>query len=155
MKYLLLLTLVIGLGGCAASPAPQANADIDVQAKLERGDRALREARLTDAEIIYRELTAQHPTLPEVWLRLGNVYTRQAQLEAAIRVYEDGLRYDRDDGRIWYNLAVARLKQALQTLETSSSVLPEDSPYRERINRLHNSLLSRTTAAAADPDPEL
>lgn len=150
MKKLTVLLLCLVVAACASTPQ-KPNGEQDLKAKLERGDRALREARLTDAEIVYRELTQAHPNLPEVWLRLGNVYMREAQIEAAIRVYQDGLRYDQEDGRIWYNLAIARIKQAAQTLESANNALPKDSPFRNAILQLHNRLLSR---AVQGPDTQ-
>ena len=137
----LVLVSCLEIAACASSGDARSIAEGDLRSELRAADQALREARLTDAEIRYRRLTEEHPEISEAWLRLGNVYTRQAQLEAAIRVYQEGLRYGRTDGRIWYNLAIAQLKQAVDTLEASSAVLPEDSPYRPRIRALHESLL--------------
>lgn len=143
MKTALALLLMTLLAGCASTPPPQpAAAAAPVQTQLQKADRALREARLTDAEVLYRSLIQTHPELPEVWLRLGNVYTRQGQLDAAVRIYNEGLQHSRNDGRLWYNLAIARVKQAVQTLEASSAELPPDSPYRPRIQQLHDALLS-------------
>lgn len=147
-----LLSLYLALAGCAAAPR-QPSTQGDLRTRLERADQALREARLTDAEILYRELTLTHPQLPEVWLRLGNIYARQSQLEAAMRSYKDGMHYASADGRLWYNLALVELKQAIQTLETSSTVLPADSPYRARIQQLHDALLSVSGGGAASEPP--
>lgn len=137
------------LTACAAHPVP-AEPDNDLRRRLERADAALREARLTDAEILYRELSVSHPDMPEIWLRLGNIYARQSQLEAAMRAYKDGMRHNRGDGRLWYNLAVVELKQSIQTLEASSEVLPPDSPYRTRIQQLHDALLSVSGSGTPD-----
>lgn len=143
---LVLLSLAL-LPGCASRAPSSQGGDGALRAQLERADLALREARLIDAEVLYRELSVSHPRLPEVWLQLGNIYTRQAQLEAAKRSYRDGLRYTRDDGRLWHNLALVELKQALLTLETASEILPAESPYRPRIEQLHRSLLSSGNVA--------
>ena len=137
------LGLVFALAACAVAPRPTpATGKSQLQDKLERADQALRDARLTDAEILYRQLTESNPELPDVWLRLGNVYTRESQLQAAVRTYKQGLHYGRNDGRLWYNLALARLKQSVDALEASSEVLPADSPYRPRIRALHQALLN-------------
>lgn len=140
-KLILPLCCMLAMGCAAVAPSAQPVADDELRAELQRADRALREARLLDAEVIYRRLAKSNPRLPEVWLRLGNIYVRQAQLEAAVRVYLQGLKYGGDDGRIWYNLAIARLKQSMQTLETAATVLPPDNPYYKRIRQLHASLL--------------
>ena len=141
MAYAFLALLM--LSGCASTarslPAPADASDVRVQ--LERADRALREARLVDAEILYRGLSDHHPRLPEVWLQLGNIYTRQGQFIAAMRAYRDGLKHTPEDGRLWHNLALVELKQAIHTLETASQVIPAESPWRGHIEHLHGSLL--------------
>lgn len=117
--------------------------------RLEKADLALREARLTDAELLYRQLTEDHPRLPEVWLRLGNIYVRQDQLEAAERIYTKGIRYQPQDARLWNNLALVQTRQAVQTLETSTQVLAPDDPHMARIQRFHESLIEAGQRSAA------
>ena len=137
-----LLICALLLCACAsAGSVPSKHAEDPLRARLERASLALREARLIDAEVMYRELSVSNPRLPEVWLQLGNIYTRQAQLEAAMRAYKDGLQYASDDGRLWHNLAVVELRQAMLTLETASQILPADSPHLGAIHSLHDRLL--------------
>lgn len=141
-----LVLITLACAGCSALPAaPPAGAGQPVQMRLvdrlERADLALKEARLADAEQHYRQLTEEHPRLPDVWLRLGNIYVRQNQLQAAERVYLQGLRYRPKDARLWNNLALVHTKQAVQTLEASSQVLDADSPYLPRIRKFHRALL--------------
>lgn len=144
MKSLYLLIAALLISACSTQPAhlSEAPAKLELRTQLEHADRALREARLVDAEVLYRKLTEAHPRLPDVWLRLGNIYTRQAQLEAAARAYRDGLKHSPEDGRLWHNLALVELKQAIRTLETASQVIPADSPWRAHIEHLHGNLLS-------------
>ena len=127
-------------------PPPPAVTANTLDARLEKADLAFREARLTDAERLYRSIAETHPTLTEVWVRLGNIYTRQDELDAAIRAYEMALRNDRYEGRAWYNLAVVHLKQSIATLEQAGAALPEDSPYRRLIDAQHAALLGRAEA---------
>jgi tetratricopeptide (TPR) repeat protein len=129
------------LAGCVAAGPPKVNYSLDDQ--LRRADQAYREARLEDAEPIYRQVTLDHPDLKDVWFRLGNIYTRQNQLEAAVRAYERTIQLDPNEGRAWYNLSLVHLKQAVATLETASQSLPADSPLRPQIAALHDSLLER------------
>lgn len=129
--------------GCATTSADDefGGHSPSLRADLERADLALREARLADAEILFRKLSVAHPRLPDVWLHLGNIYARQAQLEAASRAYRDGLRHRPDDGRLWHNLALIELRQSIRTLETASELLPTQSEHRARIQVLHRALL--------------
>jgi tetratricopeptide (TPR) repeat protein len=140
----LALVAVLLLGGCATTgggDGQQVNYSLDDQ--LRQADQAYREARLDDAERIYRQILQDHGDLKDAWFRLGNIYTREDQLEAAVRAYERTLQLDKNDGRAWYNLSLVHMKQALRTLEVASQALPADSPYRERIAALHDSLLDR------------
>lgn len=136
--------------GCAARPAGNSShgGSPPLRTQLERADLALREARLADAEILFRALSVDHPRLPEVWLHLGNIYARQAQLEAASRCYRDGLRHNPEDGRLWHNLALIELRQSIHTLEIASGLLPDKSPHRVRIEALHRALLLAGQAPA-------
>jgi len=147
-----LLSIVLLLAACAGTPTQQAKAT-DFRKQLESADLALREARLNDAEIQYRQLAQSHPQLPDIWLNLGNIYSRQSQLEAAMRAYKQGLRYAGDDGRLWYNLSLVELKQSMLTLETASELLPANSPYLVNIQQLHRALLSSTRAGDSSDPP--
>lgn len=141
IRFIFWPALALCLSACASVPDPASTSGGDLRQRMERADLALREARLIDAEILYRDLTRTHPNLPDVWLRLGNIYVRQGQLEAADRAYRDGMRHAGDDGRLWFNLAVVQLRQAAETLELASEVLPTDSPSRAAIAQLHRDLL--------------
>jgi tetratricopeptide (TPR) repeat protein len=133
--------LSLGLVACVAQSAPKVNYSLDDQ--LRQADQAYREARLEDAEPIYRQISLDHPEMKDVWFRLGNIYTRQNQLDAAVRAYERTIQLDGNDGRAWYNLSLVHLKQAVGTLEAASQTLPADSSLRPRIAALHDSLLER------------
>lgn len=139
----ILLLASLGLTSCASNPgnAPATSSASVLRTQLEQADLAMREARLVDAEGLYRDLANAHPRLPEVWLQLGNIYARQAQLEAAMRAYKDGLESNPQDGRLWHNLALIELRQSIRTLETASELLPADDPQRARMEQLHRTLL--------------
>ena len=144
----LLIALVMTLGAVSAACATRADRSGNndnataLRLNLERADLALREARLVDAEVLYRQLAISHPRLPDVWLQLGNIYARQAQLEAAMRSYKDGLEFNTRDGRLWHNLALIELRQSIHTLEIASELLPSDDPQRHQIEQLHRGLMS-------------
>ena len=139
------------LAGCMTQNPSRINYSLDEQ--LQRGDQAYREARLDDAEQIYRTVVQDHPDLKEVWFRLGNIYTREDQLDAAVRCYEKDLQLDPNDGRAWYNLSLVHMKQAVGTLELASRTLPAGSPYRDRIQELHDALLERTGVPKQEESP--
>ena len=138
-----LAMMLTAVPGCSTRDArtPRDEQQPGLKQQLERADLAMREARLTDAEALYRELAAAHPRLPEIWLQLGNIYARQSQVEAAVHSYKQGLGFTPADGRLWHNLALMELRQSIRTLETASELLPPASPERVRIQELHRALL--------------
>ncbi len=151
LAALLSALLLVAMAGCAIQQPPGEPSDSAraLRATLERADLAMREARLVDAEILYRELAGSHPRLPDVWLQLGNLYARQSQLEAAARTYKQGLGFNPDDGRLWHNLALIELRQSIATLETASELLAPTNPQRSRIQELHRALLLAGQPASA------
>lgn len=152
MRISLLLCCALAVG-CTGMPTTTTDTSgVGTLAdRLATADQALREARLLDAEIAYRQLSIEHPQLPDVWLRLGNIHVRQAQLDAAVHSYQQGLKRHPQDGRLWYNLALTRLRQSLDTLETASAVIAADAPHRASIQRFHHRLLQ---LAAPPPSNE-
>jgi tetratricopeptide (TPR) repeat protein len=152
VRALSCLLLVGLLTACAAPGGGKVDYSLDDQ--MRKADQAYREARLEDAEPLYRQITLDHPELKDVWFRLGNIYTRQNQLDAAVRAYERTLQLDKNEERAWYNLSLVRLKQALATLETASQTLPADSALRPRIMALHDSLLERSGVPKQEDQPQ-
>lgn len=148
MRILMLLLASLCVA-CAGHPRVSPDVTMGLSDRLDAADLALREARLLDAEVAYRQLSKDHPALPDVWLRLGNIYVRQDQLDAAMHSYQRGLQRHAGDGRLWYNLALAQLRKSIDTLETASAVLPADSPFHARLQALHQRLLQ---LAAPDGD---
>jgi cytochrome c-type biogenesis protein CcmH/NrfG len=136
------------MAGCAAQ-GEKINYSLDDQ--LKQADEAYSEARLDDAERIYLQIAKGHPDLSEVWFRLGNIYTREGQFDAAVRAYSTTLRLDSSDGRAWYNLSLVHTKRAVATLEDAIRTLPPDSPYRARITALHDALLDRVNTRPEEP----
>jgi len=98
---------------------------------------------LSDAEAMYIEITETNPNLFEVWLKLGNIYVRTNQLDAAIRVYENAVRINPKDVRAWNNLALTRMKQATKILmEGRKNMSPESDEYKMLDNTLKRILNS-------------
>ncbi|XGA80318.1 hypothetical protein OR573_01285 [Halomonas sp. CH40] len=142
IKLFVLCVFLFSLSGCANQQgAIGKTQNTDLRTDLKKAERALQEARLLDAEVIYRRLTETKPDLPDIWLRLGNIYARQGKNEAAIHTYSEGLNYQRNDGRLWYNLSVIQVKEAIKTLEDASHFLKGNDDQMARIRLLHNALL--------------
>ncbi len=75
-----------------------------------------KQANLQLAEVEYRRLLKMVPQYAKGWFRLGNIYLRTSQLDAAIRHYEKAIAYDSKMAKAWHNLSLARIRQATNTL---------------------------------------
>ena len=71
----------------------------------------------TQSESLYLDISRKHPKLYEPHMRLGNLYVRVNQLDAAILRYEKALALKPNDVKAWNNLALVRVKQAIKILE--------------------------------------
>lgn len=140
--YTFVALLLVGLTACSSTPQRSTS---DVATIQSRADEAYRLGLLTEAESHYLELTRSNPKYIEAWLRLGNIYVRTGQLDAAVRVYQKMIELQPDDVRGWNNLALARIKQASSTLLEGRGYMAPNSREREVIDRLLDNIVSITS----------
>jgi len=146
MKNLVLITITFMLIGCSSGAKrlekmPQL--ELTLEQKLEKANAAYDEARLDRAESLYLQIVKDKPGLREPWLKLGNIYVRQTRMKAAIRCFEEAIKLDKEDGRAWYNLALAKVKQATIILETAEQIIPKESVYQTYVTSLHQRLIEK------------
>jgi tetratricopeptide (TPR) repeat protein len=131
---LLLLGTILFLNACASTQqqsVKKMNSSELINLVEEAGE-AYKMGLLTDAEIKYREITAKYPRYYDAWLKLGNIYVRTDQLEAAIRVYLKCTEIEPEAMQGWNNLALARLKQAMNALKVGRNNMTKGSiEYKE------------------------
>ena len=82
-----------------------------------KASEAYRAGNLSTAEVRYRELVGKHPDFVDGWFKLGNIYVRTAQYEAAVVAYRRALKLAPEDARIWNNLALSYIKMSVAVLE--------------------------------------
>ena len=92
------------------------------------------------AEKAYRNLTLQIPSEVEPWFRLGNVYARTNQLNAAVVTYREALIREPKNSKIWHNLGVIQLKQAANTFLEMQQYTEENDPLGVRARHAVNSI---------------
>jgi len=127
---ILIMVMTIFLSGCS-------NHKQELWDKYQRANEAYKLGMLSDAEGMYLEITKENPTLFEVWLKLGNIYVRTDQLEAAIRVYEKAVKINPKDVRVWNNLALTRVKQSTRILiEGRRNMRPSSNEFKMLDNAL-------------------
>ena len=115
--------------------------DLSEMAKLEQAARqAYLEEDWATAEIAYKKLTVQVPANVEPWFRLGNVYARTNQLDAAVVTYREALIREPKNSKIWHNLGVIQLKQAANTFLEMQQYTEENDPLGIRARHAVNSI---------------
>lgn len=105
--------LFLILSGCAGQVKQSESKAIDIE---HRAESYYKQANLELAESEYRKLVKAVPLYAKGWFRLGNIYMRMGQLDAAIVHYEKALQFDSKMSKAWHNLALARVRQATNTL---------------------------------------
>jgi cytochrome c-type biogenesis protein CcmH/NrfG len=92
------------------------------------------------AETAYKSLTLQLPGNPTPWFRLGNVYARTNNLNAAVAAYREALVRDHKNGKAWHNMGVVQLKQAANTFLEMQQYTEENDPLSLRARYAVNSI---------------
>jgi len=145
------------LAACASSgerrPAgPEASPQVH-DAEREPRLRALQQAealylsgRLKEAQAAFEQLTRTYPRNAEIWFRLGNTMMREGNYDAAGAALQNAMLFDPGQGRAAMNLALVRLAQAQNALETARMRLESSSPQREQAEELQRRI--RTLLAA-------
>ncbi len=144
-----MLILAALLSACATT-TPTADGDGSGD-KLRRAEQAYTDGLFVEAESYYRELVNDNPELYQGWFRLGNIYARSGQLDAAITMYERCLDLDPDQARAWYNLALVRTRQSLRTLAEAEQRFADRPADQRRLSALRERLVSALTADGGEP----
>ena len=145
------------LAACASSDerrpaAPEASPHAH-DAEREPRLRALQQAealylsgRLKEAQAAFEQLARTYPRNAEIWFRLGNTLMREGDYDAAGAALQNAMLFDPGQGRAAMNLALVRLAQAQNALQTASTRLESSSPQREHAEELQRRI--RTLLAA-------
>jgi len=142
MYRLCLLILMVGISACATTANTTGGKNAD---RLHLAEKAYQEGLFVEAESYYRELVAENPDLYQGWFRLGNIYARSGQLDAAITMYERCMDLDPDQARAWYNLALVRTRQSLRTLADAEQRFTDTPADQRRITVLRERLVNALT----------
>ncbi len=143
-KSHILLILIIALPGCdLQNLKPSGNTSRDLSNIVELNKTAQVAYQNEDwktAEIAYLKLTEKVPAEPEPWFRLGNIYARTENLDAAIVAYRKALFHDSKNSKIWHNLGVVQLRQATNTFIEMLEYTNEDDPLNRRAKNVIKSV---------------
>ena len=151
IRVILLVVLIALSAGCQTTSQTISEEQGRLIQLVQIAEESYQLGLLTDAEAKYRRIISSYPDYHESWLKLGNIYTRTDQLEAAVMAYQNCLALKNEEMRCWNNLALARVKQALATLREGRSNMPENSMEAASINALYNKVI-RVLSTNKQPD---
>ena len=106
------------------------------------------------AETAYKSLTQQLPGNPTPWFRLGNVYARTNNLNAAVAAYREALVRDHKNSKAWHNMGVVQLKQAANTFLEMQQYTEENDPLSLRARYAVNSIANLIDSGFQPDDKE-
>ncbi len=134
------LVSVSGLLGCASSSGSK----LGLVSQYESAMVAYKEGRFSDAEPMLRKLLGQYPQFSEGWYRLGNLYVRSGQYDAALTAFKTCLHYDANNTKAWYNLSLVHVKMSVSILDEGISKLQPGSDDYIQLNKLRTAILTTT-----------
>ncbi|WP_434341190.1 tetratricopeptide repeat protein [Motilimonas cestriensis] len=112
--------------------------------QLEQANKFYKEGRLDEAETEYIKLSNSYPNYSFAYFRLGNIYVRTGQYEAAVIKFEKSIQLNPNDARAWNNLALTRTRQAIKVLEEATARFKDDAAKAEELMKLKYRLLDVT-----------
>jgi len=141
---LIFVLFFLGLVGCSTSTSSKKS----IYAQYERAIDAYNEGRFSDAEPMLRKLLLEHPQFAEGWFRLGNLYVRTGQNEAAITAFKTCLRYDNDNTKAWHNLSLVHLKMGIAALDEGIARTVPDTPDYNQLFILKKAMIGVSSDTA-------
>jgi cytochrome c-type biogenesis protein CcmH/NrfG len=102
----------------------------------KRADEAYQKEDWKTAEKEYLYLAQNFPGEIEPWFRLGNIYARTGQLDAAVSAYREALVRDTKNGKAWHNLGIVQLRQATNTFVEMLAYTDPNDPLNQRAKQI-------------------
>lgn len=145
MRTLSVLLMIIFISACSSTPQRNADTKINLVELENRAESAYLAGHLDMAEGLYRTLLKAKDNYAPAWFRLGNIYTRTNRLDAAISAYQRCIQLDVELDKAWYNLAIARMRQATDVLIEAQKHIDEDSENKAQMDELFIQLMRLQT----------
>ncbi len=152
-RALVLGATMLCMVACASAPeqAPlRGNALADA---LRAADVAYAEGRSADAARGYEDVVRGIPDNAEVWLKLGNAYTRAERPAEAARAYEQSVAREPANAQAWYNLGVVLSRQAQDAFARSASRTTAQEPVGAESRRMWRALSDALQPRVPPPPP--
>ena len=142
LKHYLFILITLLLSGCnIINLQPTASNDLSEYVEIQkRADEAYKNEDWKSAEKDYSYLAKNIPANVEPWFRLGNIYARTNQLDAAVAAYREALIRDQKNSKIWHNLGIVQLRQATNTFIEMQGYIEQSDPLNQRAKYVVNSV---------------
>jgi len=142
-RLIFLILITLNLSGCNLlniqpdQPSPTISGINQLEQQAEE---AYANKDWVAAEKAYKSLTLQLPGDANPWFRLGNVYARANNLDAAVAAYREALVRDHKSSKAWHNMGVIQLRQAANTFLEMQQYTEENVPLSLRARYAVNSI---------------
>ena len=131
LPSLIISVTVLLLNGCATKPVPPPE-DIPTETNLTALENKAEQAYLNDqwqqAETHYAKLLKHSPKHAQYWFRIGNVYANTARNRLAISAYHKAISLNPEQVKVWHNLGISQLKEAITAFLTLQHYLNSEDP---------------------------
>jgi cytochrome c-type biogenesis protein CcmH/NrfG len=121
-----------------------------VQSKYDAAFSAYRKGELSEAETRFIALVRDNPKYVEGWFKLGNIYVRTGQFEAAAAAYQKAANINPDDAKIWNNLALAHIKKAVAVLDEGAARMPDQGVDQRNLLTLREKIVQSVISENAN-----
>ena len=158
-QLIFLLTACLLVAGCSIVPSVnpgQSNRTESVFSPdqlLERGVKSYFEGNYALAEKDLLTVTRLVPKDAMAWFRLGNLYSRQQQLDNAAAAYQKALVRQGNLFKAWHNLGVVQMRLAQRHFQRLQDRAPHDSPLKQR-GRFYNQQIDALLAGPTTENRE-
>lgn len=143
MRRAMVVLMLVLVAGCSSLFSKEEIAEFNEA--VEAADKSYSLGLLEDAEMKYLYVLELRPNFHQGWLKLGNIYVRTGQFEAAIRAYSECIEAKPEEGKCWNNLAIVRVRQALATLEQGQKTVARESDDWFALDLLYHRLVKAIT----------
>ena len=133
---------------------PQVQSVFSAEQLLERGVKSYFEGNYARAEKDLLTVTKLVPKDAMAWFRLGNLYSRQQQLDQAAAAYQQALVRQGSLYKAWHNLGVVQMRLAQRHFHQLQDRAPSDSPLKQR-GRFYNQQIDLLLAGPTTPNQEI
>ena len=124
------LVIPVLLGACAS------NSTGKIFDLVARADAAYAQGDWEQAEKRYMAVVEAVPNDAYAYFRLGNVFAKQMNYDAAMQAYQAAIARQADLSKAYHNLALVHVLQAKQALETGQKNLRKGDPLQPRMTKL-------------------